>query len=60
MAKAAKDQDKPAKTSLSIRPSKMKKLRILAVYDNKSVTDLVDEGIDDIIKRLEKKYGEVK
>jgi hypothetical protein len=56
MAKASKSEqeEKAVKTSLSIKPSKMKRLKILAAQTDKSVTDLVDEGIDFVLKKHEK------
>lgn len=61
MAKAQKEvqEDKPVKTSLSIKPSKMKKLKIITVYEAKNITDLVDEGIDLVIAKYEKKNGPI-
>lgn len=62
MAKVKKEEqdDKPVKTSLSIRPSKMRKLKILAGYAGKNITELVDEGIDSVIKSLETQHGKIK
>lgn len=56
MAKAIKEKqdEKPVKTSLSIKPSKMKRLKIAAVHAGGSMTDLVDEGIDLVLKKYEK------
>jgi hypothetical protein len=64
MAKGVKgstDPDnKPVRTSFVILPSTMKKIRFIALMEERDITSIVDEGLNVVIKRYEKAHGPVK
>jgi hypothetical protein len=51
------EENKPLKTSLVVQPVTMKKIRFIALMEEKEISSLVEEGFQEVIKRYEKKKG---
>lgn len=52
-------EQKPQRTSLSITPEKTKKLKYVAIIEGSNFTELVNEGLQYVIDRFEKKNGPI-
>ena len=50
-----KDDAKRESYSVRLRPKLIKQLKHLAVDENKAVSQLIEEGIEDLLKRYAKK-----
>jgi hypothetical protein len=64
MAKGVKgstppDEEKPIRTSFNILPGTMKKIKYVALMDEKDLTSLVDESLKRIIADYEKRNGPI-
>jgi hypothetical protein len=66
MAKGVKgstppDEEKPVKTSFAIKPTVMQKLHYIKLFDKKKpeITELVNEGLEYVINKFEKKHGKI-
>lgn len=55
-----KAEDRPVRTSFNIYPLKIKKVRYISLMENKDMTALVDEALQILIDKYEKKNGEIK
>lgn len=52
-------EDAPARTTIFIRPSKINKLKLIALKEKSSITAIIDSLTDDYIAKYEKKNGEI-
>lgn len=52
-------KDAPARTTIFIRPSKIYKLKLIALNEKSSITAIIDTLTDEFIAKWEKKHGEV-
>jgi hypothetical protein len=52
-------EERPARTSFNIYPAKMKKLKYIALMEEKDLTRLIDEAMDNIIDKYERKNGPI-
>lgn len=62
MAKGVKGstpQDAPKRTSFNVRPSLINKAKYIAWKENKDMSTLVNEGLEEVIKKYEKKNGPI-
>lgn len=64
MAKGVKgstppSEEKPIRTSFNILPSKMKKIRYISLMEEKDLTQIINEALDVVIEKYEKKNGEI-
>jgi hypothetical protein len=52
-----KEESKPKRTSFNIYPIVQKKIKTIAFTDDKDITMVVDEALNDYIRKWEKKNG---
>lgn len=52
-------EDKPVRTSFNIPPSVKNKARYVALMENKDLSKLVVEGLNEVIGKYEKKNGPI-
>lgn len=54
------NEDEKAKTSFYFRKDLQKQLKYIALKENKNLTDVLEEAIEEYISKYEKKNGEIK
>jgi predicted transcriptional regulator len=50
---------KPVKTTFIIQPEIMRKIKFIALMEQTDMTSLINESLQQIVKRYEKKNGEI-
>ncbi|MDQ3844207.1 MAG: hypothetical protein M3342_09365 [Bacteroidota bacterium] len=52
-------EDAPKRTSIVIRPSRWEKVKYIAFMEKREISEIIDELLDEAIKKYEKKNGEI-
>ncbi|RYE53370.1 MAG: hypothetical protein EOP48_14560 [Sphingobacteriales bacterium] len=53
-------EERPIRTSFNIYPEKTRKLKYIGLVEGKDMTVLINEALDHVIEKWEKKNGEIK
>jgi hypothetical protein len=53
------EENRPVKTSIVLLPATMKKVRYMALMEEREISSIIDEALQEKIKQYEKKNGPI-